>query len=523
MIVKNPILTGFNPDPAICKAKDTYYIATSTFETFPGLNIYESKDLVNWKLIAHPLGDKFIDMTNNVPSSGVWAPDITYKDGIFYIVFSNVQTWSKGPFKDCFNYIISAESIYGPWSDPYLVNASGFDASLFHDEDGKSYFVNMEWDFRKGKGNPCFTGILVQEIDLERHTLVGQMHKVFRGTERGFVEGPHIYKKDGYYYLFCAEGGTGYNHAESVSRSTSIFGPYESHPDGLLISAKDTDASLQRAGHASLVDGGENGWYIAHLCSRPLNGRCILGRETALQNIIWKKDWPYLAHGSSVPREYYEVKNEIEPMDFNQEIHYDFLSKQFELDFQTLRIDMSPYAKRTKETLTLIGKQSFDSTYLQNTWQRRQQHFCCTFGCKLSYEPDYFGHLAGLIYRYQEGDLYLLYSTFDEEKGKVLRMLAQHEYETAYYPEVCIPYAGDIYLKIVVRYKEAQFYYSLDGKYYQSVGDVLDATMISDQFVKHGGFTGAFLGLYTSDSKYANQEATFSNVYYKKLEDKEKC
>lgn len=516
MKVKNPILTGFNPDPAICRAEDMYYIATSTFETYPGICIHQSSDLVNWELVAHPLDSKVIDMTGNVASSGVWAPDLTYKNGKFFIIFSNVKTWSRGPFKDCFNYMISADSIQGPWSKPVFINASGFDASLFHDEDGKSYFVNMEWDYRGVRGNPCFTGIMVQEIDLSTGKLLGELHKVFKGTERGFVEGPHIYKKEEYYYLLCAEGGTGYSHAESVARAKHVFGPYEVHPNGLIISAKDSDAYLQRAGHASLVDGGKDGWFIAHLCSRPIEEYCILGRETALQNIIWKENWPYLAEEGIIPRDYFEVNKDVEIVDFNQEIYYDFLSKRFELDFQTLRQDMNAYAIKTKDTLTLIGKQSFNSTYLQNTWQRRQQHFQCEFGCKLSYEPTYFGHMAGLIYRYQEGDLYFLYSTFDEQKGKVLRLHAEHTFVPEYYEHVCIPYTNDIFIKIIVDGKKAQFFYSLEGETYLPVGPSLDATKLSDQYVQHGGFTGAFFGLHTADSLYANKTATFSNVYYKK-------
>lgn len=517
MKVKNPILTGFHPDPAICKANGIYYIATSTFETFPGICIHESKDLVNWKLISHPLDASIIDMTNNPASAGVWAPDLTFKDGMFYIVFSNVETWSRGPFKDCYNYLISAPSIKGPWSKPIFINASGFDASLFHDSDGKSYFVNMEWDYRGVRGNPCFTGILVQEINLSTGKLLGDFHKVFRGTSRGFVEGPHIYKKDDYYYLFCAEGGTGFSHAESVSRAKSIFGPYQVHPEQLILSSKDTNAVLQRAGHASLVDGGEEGWFIAHLCGRPIEGRCILGRETALQNVIWKNDWPYLAHGSIEPREYYEIQKKIPKIDFNSEIHYDFLSQQFELDFQTLRIDMNAYAKRTKDTLTLTGKQSFNSMYLQNTWQRRQQHMKCEFGCSLSFEPSYFGQMAGLIYRYQEGDFYFLYVTYDEVKGKVLRIHAEHTYQPEYYEDICIPISNDVSLKIVVKNEEAQFFYAEETDYIP-VGPIFDATLISDQYVQHGGFTGAFFGLHVSDSLYASKEAIFRNVYYKRVD-----
>lgn len=516
MKIKNPILPGFNPDPCICYGKGKYYIATSTFETFPGLSIYESEDLANWHLVSRPLNEKrIIDIMNNAPSSGVWAPDLTYHNGKFYIVFSNVETWCTGPFKDCYNYLICAEDIEGPWSDPIFINASGFDASLFHDTDGKSYFVNMEWDYRGLTGRNCFTGILVQEIELSIGKLFGECHKVFKGTEEGFIEGPHIYKKEDYYYLFCAEGGTGYNHSETVSRSKHIFGPYETN--GVLITSKNTDAPLQRAGHASLVYSEKNDWLIAHLCGRPIDGKCILGRETALQNIVWKDDWPYLADFSKQPRDYYELKDEVQLEKEEKLICYDFLSKQFSLDFQNLRVDMNPYAIKTNTSLTLIGKQSVDSFYLQNTWQRRQQHFQCEFGCQLSFEPEIFSHMAGLVYRYQEGDLYLLYATYDEKLGKVIRLMTQNEYQTNLFEDIKIQYENDIYLKIVVHFKEAQFYYSFDNMNYIAVGPFLDATKLSDQAVKRGGFTGAFFGLHCADFKESKKTATFRNVYYKIL------
>lgn len=520
MKIKNPILTGFNPDPCIIKAKDKYYIATSTFEVFPGISIHESKDLVNWKLVSHPLNSMdIIDMFGNSPSSGVWAPDITYHNGLFYIVFSNMRTWCRGPFKDTLNFIITSESITGPWSKPKYINSSGFDASLFHDDNGKSYFVNMEWDFRQGRGSPCFTGILVQEIDLTTMKLIGDAHKIFKGTDRGLVEAPRIYKINEYYYLLCAEGGTDYNHAESVCRSKDLFSGYELHPNKYLISSKDTDAYLQRAGHGALVDGGEEGWFFAHLCGRPISEkRCILGRETALQNVLWKDGWPYLANMSIIPRDYYEISKNIEPIDYNADVLYEPNSNSFMLDFQTLRIPMDDYTIRTNDSITLIGQESVNSMHTQNTWQRRLQHFNAEFSFKLEYNPKSFQHMAGLIYRYQEGDLYFLYSTYDEKYGKVLRLFTENEYMVNYYNDIIIPYSDDIYLKCIVEYDKVYFQYSLNGIDFINVGPVLDSSLLSDEYVKYGGFTGSFFGIHACDLEHHKHPAKFMNLHYKKIE-----
>ena len=148
MKIQNPVLPGFNPDPSICRVGDDYYIATSTFEWFPGVQIHHSKDLVNWHLITHPL-DKvsFLDMKGNPNSGGIWAPDLSYADGKFWLIYTDVKV-VDGMWKDCHNYLITSESIFGPWSDPVELNGSGFDASLFHDADGRKYLVNMYWDQR---------------------------------------------------------------------------------------------------------------------------------------------------------------------------------------------------------------------------------------------------------------------------------------------------------------------------------------------------------------------------------------
>ena len=299
--IRNPVLRGFNPDPSILRVGDDYYIATSTFEWFPGVQIHHSRDLRHWRLVARPLERRSqLDMLGNPDSGGIWAPCLSYADGLFYLVFTDVKS-HIGPFKDTHNYLVTAPSIEGPWSDPVYLNSSGFDPSLFHDDDGRKWLVNMIWDHRKGKNK--FAGIALQEYSPEERRLVGPIRNIFRGTELGLTEGPHIYKRNGWYYLITAEGGTRYNHAVTVARSRSLFGPYEVHPDNPVLTAADKpDLELQRAGHASLVETQTGEWYFAYLCGRPLRSsrRCILGRETALHPVEWTEDgWPRLAGGGT--------------------------------------------------------------------------------------------------------------------------------------------------------------------------------------------------------------------------------
>lgn len=213
-MIINPILPGFNPDPSICRVGDDYFIATSTFEWYPGVQIHHSRDLANWTLAKRPLERKSqLDMRGNPDSCGVWAPCLSHADGMFWLVYTDVKRFD-GSFKDAHNYIVTAPSIEGPWSDPVYVNSSGFDPSLFHDEDGRKWFMQMQWNHRREAFNtpgrhPAFDGILCQEWDPGTRKLVGPIHNIFGGTELGLVEGAHIFKKDGWYYITAAEGGTG--------------------------------------------------------------------------------------------------------------------------------------------------------------------------------------------------------------------------------------------------------------------------------------------------------------------------
>lgn len=203
-MITNPILRGFHPDPSICRAGEDYYIATSTFEWFPGVRIHHSRDLVHWKPIQSPLTrTSQLHMEGNIDSGGVWAPCLSYDNGVFYLIYTDVKS-RVGAFKDTHNYLVTATNIEGPWSEPVYLNSSGFDPSLFHDEDGRKWLVNMIWDHRKGKNR--FSGIVLQEFSVQEHKLTGPAVNIFKGTELGLTEAPHLYKYKGYYYLLTAEG-----------------------------------------------------------------------------------------------------------------------------------------------------------------------------------------------------------------------------------------------------------------------------------------------------------------------------
>ena len=196
--MRNPILRGFNPDPAICRADGEYFIATSTFEWFPGVQIHRSHDLREWTLVNRPLAEaRLLDMTGVPDSCGVWAPCLTFADGMFWLCYTNVRRFD-GDFKDTPNFLTTAVSIKGPWSDPIYLNASGFDPSLFHDDDGRKWLVNMIWDHRPGRSH--FGGIVLQEYSVNQRSLIGERRMIFAGTPLGCTEGPHLLKHDGYYF-----------------------------------------------------------------------------------------------------------------------------------------------------------------------------------------------------------------------------------------------------------------------------------------------------------------------------------
>ena len=532
MKVFNPILSGFHADPSIVNANGECYIANSTFEWFPGVELHRSKDMKTWNPVPSPLSTKtLLDMAGNKASCGIWAPCLTYceSEKLFYLIYTNVRSWNDGPWKDCPNYLTTAPSIEGPWSDPVFMNASGFDASMFHDDDGKHWYINMEWDYRQ-LGPRQFSGILMQEYDAKQKKLVGSVHKIFRGTDIGLVEGPHLYKRDGYYYIFAAEGGTRYEHAISCGRSKSITGPYEVHPCNPLISSYGHDEiQLQRAGHGAMCkspDGKKD--YLVYLCGRPVEGteRCILGRETGIAELTWKEGWPYVTQpdGSlqNFPPEYIEVEGDGEILPGHGAVHpaekYTFNNDDWKLDFKTLRIPMTEDRFSTKERpgwLRIHGGQSPVSTFTQGLVARRQTDFAFEAETKLEFNPTNFQHFAGMVYRYDEQTQYLCIVTHDDKLGKVINVLTIMP--EGFIREVEIPVEENkpVWIKLKVDGKKGFFWWSQDGVNFRQMRPLLDATKLSDEYGGQG-FTGAFVGMYCADMVQYENYADFEYFIYKR-------
>ena len=512
-MIENPILPGFNPDPSICRVGEDFFIATSTFEWFPGVQIHHSKDLVHWRLRGHALNEKRLLDLGGIPSSGgVWAPALSFYDNLFYLCYTVVHQ-HEAATKDTPNFLITAPSIEGPWSDPIFINASGFDPSLFHDDDGKKYWLNMVWDHRPNK-HP-FYGIVLQEYDPNNKTLLGKPEVIFKGSPIRLTEGPHLYKRNGYYYLLSAEGGTEYEHAVTLARSRNLLGPYEIHPQNpILTSSGKADLKLQKAGHASLVETEHGEWYMPHLCARPLPGtqKCNLGRETAIQKVEWRNDdWLYLLNDGNNPIEHV-VPPSLQPHTFKES------PKRLPFDSPHYAIPRGPSSSVQvhPEKLILTGKQSLESNFEQAMLARRLISHKLTATTKLSFEPKSFQQMAGLAAYYNTYLFHYLYLSYDEEKGLCLQIHTCDDGVSSFpLGDQIIPVAqGKTYLRAIFNDCSLQFQFSENGKDFLNAGNTLDASILSDDHGDHWGFTGTFVALACQDLSGSEIPATFEYLEF---------
>ncbi|ORY54736.1 glycosyl hydrolases family 43-domain-containing protein [Pseudomassariella vexata] len=523
--IRNPILPGFNADPSIVRVGNDYYIATSTFEWYPGVQIHHSTDLANWDLVVHPLTRKSqLDMRGDPDSCGIWAPCLTHDGDKFWLVYTDVKR-KDGSFKDTPNYIVTAPAIEGPWSDPVYVNSSGFDPSLFHDNDGKKWFVNMLQDHTRRPR--FFSGIVLQEFDPTAGKLVGPKKNIFRGTDLDLVEGPHLYKRNGWYYLLTAEGGTGYEHACTLARSRDIWGPYETHPQKHILSSKDApSAALQRAGHGDWVEALDGKNYLVHLTGRPITEkrRCVLGRETAIQEAYWgDDDWLYIKNGP-IPSLYVEVPGTRDESKYWSEQRYTFDSKALHKDFQWLR---TPETDRIFTTdagkLTLFGREAIGSWFEQALVARRQTHFSYDAETVVDFNPTDERQFAGLTAYYCRYNFFYLTVTAFGGQRELLIMTSEASWPEGnlnmpFAEPVQIPKEGKVKLALTIRGVELQFFYAVGDEELKKIGPAFDASILSDEcggHQVHGSFTGAFVGMACSDLNGTALPADFDYFVYR--------
>jgi len=538
-MIRNPILPGFNPDPSIVRVGDDYYIATSTFEWYPGVQIHHSRDLKNWRLLSRPLRRAAqLDMRGDPDSCGVWAPCLSYADGLFYLIYTDVKRYGRtttggasgASLRDFPNYMVTCPTIDGEWSDPVHLNSSGFDPSLFHDDDGRKYLVNMLWDHRPGRNR--FGGIVCQEYAPETQTLVGERTMIFAGTPLGLTEAPHLYKREGYYYLITAEGGTGFNHAVTMARSRNLLGPYELHPDTYILSARNRpDAPLMRAGHADLVDGPGGEPWMVYLCGRPLpnRGRCVLGRETAIQPMRWDDDgWLYTIAGDGLP--VIETPAPDLPSPELQATPFpaapgraDFDGPDLPIDFQWLRTphweEIFSLVERPGH-LRLYGRETIGSLFTQALVARRQQAFCCSVSTAMDFEPEHFQQAAGLVCYYNAVKFHYLHVSHDDDVGRHIRVMSalpDQPQADAFTPPIPIP-PGRIVLRAEVDFDRLRFAYRVEGTAdWTWLPEQFDASVLSDEASAPGlpNFTGAFVGMACQDLAGTGRPADFDWFEYR--------
>lgn len=526
--IKNPILPGFNPDPSLVRLADDYYIATSTFEWFPGVQIHHSRDLVHWRLLTYPLTrTSQLDLQGSMSSCGVWAPCLSYSDGLFYLIYTNTKTRGSN-FKDCHNYLVTANDIRGPWSEPVYLNSSGFDPSVFHDDDGRKWLVNMLWDHRYG--TDPFAGIALQEYDPKSNRLIGPVKNIFKGTALGSTEGPHLYKYNGYYYLMTAEGGTGYGHAVTMARAKKIDGSYEVDPaNPILTSRHNPELELQKAGHGSLVQTQNKKWYLAHLCGRPLKSsvepkrRCMLGRETAIQECYWTKDGWLRVKGGNTPAVIVDAPGLPEHKFDSEPVRDDFDSDVLSVHFNSLRVPVDQGWLSLKERpgfLRLKGRESLASQHEQSLLARRLTSFKCQAATCIEFEPEHFQQMAGLVCLYDTQNYFYLRISHDESLGKHLGIATcdNNKYDELIEYEVKLKAHPKCYLRADFDDGFLQFSYSLDGKNWTDIGPSLDATRLSDEYCNQGCFTGSFVGLCCQDLAGTRKHADFDFFEYQELE-----
>jgi xylan 1,4-beta-xylosidase len=534
MTITNPILRGFNPDPSIVRVGEDYYIATSTFEWFPGVQIHHSRDLVHWRLLTRPLTRASqLNMLGDPDSCGIWAPCLTYDGGMFYLVYTDVKRYGRttvggasgASLRDFHNYVVTCPQIDGEWSDPVYLNSSGFDPSLFHDDDGRKYLLNMLWDHRPGRNR--FAGIVLQEYSVAEQRLIGSRQLIFEGTAIGFTEAPHLYKRNGLYYLLTAEGGTGWGHAVTMARSASLTGPYELHPDTYILTARDRpDLALQRAGHADLVDTPHGDTFIVYLCGRPVprRGRCTLGRETAIQPMAWGSDgWLRTLDGTGAPTvEAAAPDLPSHPFPVTP-VREDFDGPDLPIDFQWLR---SPWPDQLFSLsarpghLRLYGRETMGSLFRQSLVARRQQAHCYSASTVVDFDPEHFQQMAGLICYYNGTKYHYLHVSHDQVTGRHVRVMSalpDHVQADAFTALVAIPSGLPVHLRVEVDFERLYFGYRVEGHDWTWLPQAFDASILSDEATAPGqpNFTGAFVGMACQDLSGAGRPADFDYFEYR--------
>jgi alpha-N-arabinofuranosidase len=479
----NPVIPGFHPDPSVCRVGEDYYLVNSSFEFFPGVPVYHSRDLVHWTLIGHCLTRKSqLKLDRAWASGGIYAPTIRYNNGIFYMITTNVS--HRG------NFIVWTKDPAGEWSDPVWIEQGGIDPSLFFDDDGKVYYTGNN----PGNGPE---GIYQFEIDINTGKKLSPVKYIWTGTGGRYPEGPHLYKINGWYYLMIAEGGTEYGHMETIARGKSPWGPFESCPHNPILTHRGVRSQsnpIQGTGHADLVQDHKGNWWLVFLGFRMAGGQWHqLGRETFLSPVQWKDGWPMVGDSGIVHTRMNMATLPAVPA-VPSPVRDEFNGPHLNLEWNYLRNpEMSNYSLTEKPGwLVLKGTSAtLDSVASPSFIGRRQEEFNSEFTAKMDFIPSAAGCSAGITALMNNSYHYDLLAEKDASGKIIVRLYARLGLLKTIVQESPVQ-SGECFLRIETTPYTYKFSFSADGSTFTEIRQ-LDARLLSSEVA--GGFTGVYLGL----------------------------
>lgn len=499
----NPVITGFFPDPSVVRVGDDYYCVNSTFEYFPGIIISHSKDLIHWQQIGHVFSkSEDLDLTKFWDGMGIWAPDISYYKGEFYIFYCTVQLKKDRSYNVRGNYMVKSKSINGPWSKPVQLTDNGNDPSHFVDSDGEHYMLYAA-------GIPQGNGTKIVKLNKECTQIVEGPFWLETEGKKAAPEGPHLIKKDGYYYLtMAASGGLFNGHHMLVARSKNVYGPYVNSPYNPSLTQKNSNAINFHQGHGKIFATQNNEWFTMVISQRWLpgflkgkpasKGISQLGRETSLIRLEWTADgWP--KDKPSRQALDIDVKPNLPEHIVTNKISDEFGGTKIGLPWQFRRnpIDSNISLTQRKGWLRIYsGDYDLDTLLGRNVLLQRERWLQYTAVTKLSFNPKT-KEQAGITCHY-DTKTYAKLGLQRDSLGKLQLVLEEMKYGVPSINTITSNIKQtNLYLKITVDKLRREFYYSYDNKTWLPAGVIADAAYLSDQGTPNWGFMGMMVGIYS--------------------------
>ncbi len=496
----NPVHRGFFPDPSVIRVGEDYYKVNSTFQYFPAIVISHSKDLVNWEIIGHAITkSEYLDLSEILDSRGIWAPDISYHNGVYYIFATLRHNDEDKPMRS--QLVLRSDKPEGPYGKPAILPVDDIDPSHFIDDDGRHYMV-------------IAPGACLVPLNDDCTEIIGEKVQVWQGTGERCPEGPHIFKKDGWYYAMVAEGGTGYGHGINVARSKSLYGPYESCPYNPVLRQTDPEAQIQRSGHGMLVETHKGQWYCMYLCGRKNGGNyTTIGRETGLDPVKWTDDGWFIINDGK-PSSEQEMPN-LPITQYTGSTFYDFKEGRLSLDWEWVRNPDESCWQFTKEGLRLYtcdGK--LQDIRAKNTLLRREQELSYDAETKVSFTPGSEGEHAGLTCYYSTATYIRFNICFGGIELVINRNMGEERIAFAPYD------SSTVYLRTEVRGLARRFLYSHDNITWKELALLENCIYLCDEGVPgdRKRHTGTLVGIFALNG--GNGARTPADFEYFRYEDK---